>query len=850
MSPSLKCIRGRLLWASLLALLLAAGYFVVAKWIYASSDDQCFWKQEGKRVLIQEVLPEGQAEKALLLEGDELVAIQGRRVNPRDLQASQRQINEQPEGRVLLYTVRREGRLLSLPLRLVKPFDWTGLSLLVTGLAAWGLGLLVVVSSPQRKISRHFFYLGVLTLLVPLGTQSTVVGNVPAPFMVLFLLVGNLALALAGPLWLHFFLRFPYPFPLRRNRPFLSALYGFFLLFGSLATLVRVAAFLSQDLFLGDLLLRDASLVVVRATDLMGGLAAAAGIGLFWAGTLKLPSKRRRALFPALVFSTAILVDLVAYTLLSRAAQGTSLVFHRQSWVFFSPLPLLTLAFAYAILRHGLFDVRRAILRWVTYFVVLGLTVALYLGAVVWAVVQGLQMLPAVWTGVLIGLGALPMGWLLRALLLFLRRKFRRDLASARDLLLGSLRESRKRLSVPAMLQGLEHCLKEAFRPQLLLVLPVKDRSIQLPPVKETEDGEVDEAFARPRRLTIPMNLLRHARENHELVLGLGSDEADWIREQGGELRAHVDALEAQVMVLILVNEEPHTVLLLGGKYAELNYGRDDRELLREVSQAAGILLETALLHQRIMDQGRIEQEFQTARRIQEGLITSEAPVIPGYQMALRLDPALETGGDLLWVKRRPQGAWVAAVGDVSGKGLAAALYMSQATALLKFASQDGLLDLERLLPALDTTMRNLMGPRDFLTLSLLAWDEGGAFRLARAGHPPAFLVHGSQPGDVEELCPRGRGLGLRPQGAGGWEVLEGVLGPREWLVMYSDGLTEAISRKGELYGPERLKEQLLHYWPTGSVRAACEAVFRDVSAFNAQNRDDRTLFILGREGA
>jgi serine phosphatase RsbU (regulator of sigma subunit) len=287
---------------------------------------------------------------------------------------------------------------------------------------------------------------------------------------------------------------------------------------------------------------------------------------------------------------------------------------------------------------------------------------------------------------------------------------------------------------------------------------------------------------------------------------------------------------------------------LLGGKYAELNYGREDRELLREVAQAAGIVLETTVLHRRILDQGRIEQELQTARKIQESLITFEAPAIPGYQLALRLEPALETGGDLLWVKRRKHGKWIAAVGDVSGKGLAAALYMSQATALLKFATQDENLDFDRILPALDRTMRNLMGSRDFLTLILLEWDESGSYRIARAGHPPALILRGPRREDIEELISVGRGLGLRPPSEGDWHINEGVIRPGEWIVMYSDGLTEAMSEAGELYGLPRLQEQLLRMRAMGSARAACEAIYQDVASFDSQNRDDRTLLILGRD--
>ena len=67
---------------------------------------------------------------------------------------------------------------------------------------------------------------------------------------------------------------------------------------------------------------------------------------------------------------------------------------------------------------------------------------------------------------------------------------------------------------------------------------------------------------------------------------------------------------------------------------------------------------------------------------------------------------------------------------------------------------------------------------------------------------------------------------------------------------LYSDGLTEAMDHKGEQYGLDRFRAQLQRLWGTGSLRAACEAVFQDVAKFETQNRDDRTLLILGRDAS
>jgi serine phosphatase RsbU (regulator of sigma subunit) len=850
MNPYLKRIRWRLLWISLVCLTLALGSFAVNQWMYAQSDDQCSWVLEDGKILIREILPDGVAEEAGLLEGDELVKIQGRAYEATvdGTLKAQRFINAKPEGTILAYTVKRQGRTILVPLKLVKPLNLGQLTQLINGIIALAIGILVVLSAPERKTSRHFFYLSALALLL---SGNYISGNVPGPLQVVVALMGLTIIALMPPLWIHFFLRFPHPFEWRRNHKVLRAIYGTFVtvaLVTGLLALWRVAGS-------GVLRLPDGSAPSGAWLKLLGGLgflrmallvgAALTGLGFFVAGTFRANERLRRALLPSLVVTAVLCLDLVAFTLLF-SRYGNSLLFRRQIFIFLLPVPLLPLSFAFAIFRHGLFDVRKVLLRWVSYMAILALTMVAYLGGLAWAF-SHLASIPPGWAGALIGLLAIPLGWALKHLLMRIRRRFRRDFSSTREVILGAVREPRKRFSEEALLSSLRRSLHEAFQPQLLEVLPIESRHVILPAV-DGIDREDRRIHFPPHPLRLPPGLLRLARENQELVLGLGSEEADWIREQGEGVRAHVDALEAQLLLLILAGDHPHSAVLLGGKYAELNYGREDRELLREASLLAGQMLETALMHQRLLAQERLSQELETARKIQEGLITSHLPPIPGFQVALRLEPALETGGDLLFVKRRPSGKWLAAVGDVCGKGLAAALYMAQATALLEQAAQTEDQGLEQILQSLDETLRHLLGQRGFLTLILLEWDDAGAYRMARAGHPGALMLQGLSEDASVELAPHGRGLGLRPPGPVDWQVMEGTLPPRGWMVLYSDGLSEAMNHRGELYGTPRLSAQLRRLWATGSPRAACEAVFKDVAAFDTQNRDDRTLFILGRE--
>jgi serine phosphatase RsbU (regulator of sigma subunit) len=851
--------------------------------MYAPSDDQCHWSIEDVpssgastdpklRVVIRSVIPKGAADVASLLDGDELVGIhdlivpeyseklsyeENRRQIDRASQKMMAFINSAPDGTIIQYTVVRNGQKITRPLELKKYFDATNAVLLLTGIVAWAIGLLVVLSSPQRKVARHFYYLGVLTLILAAGSSISGPYTVPVGLELVSGFCRFLFQGLFPPMWLHFFLRFPYGFEIRRYSPLLVGIYAInalTLLPGIITTGLALLGLSNFDwalrLLLGPLpmgIYTFASVSSYFQVILLGS-----GVVLFWIGAFKISGRRRRALMVPLLFSLAAFLDLLAYFWLNITFYGTPEYgfFFRARHYLFLPLPLLPLTFAYAILRHGFFDVRKVIVRWLSYFIALGTLIIVYLGAVAWLFVVAMPSnIPMAWHGVIMGLLALPLSGIFQWLLVTLRRRFKKDIKSAQGLILGGLRQTKNRFSDDALLDSLVTSIQEAFRPQVLLCLPVRADRIALPAMtKNIRAGSARLENEGGLELKLPLSMLRHAKENKELVFGLGNDESDWILAQSKALRIRVDALGIQIMVLLLAENCPHSVLLLGGKYAELNYSREDRELLQEVAISAGTMLESANMHRSLIDKTRMDQELLAARNIQESLITSLPPNIPGFQIASRLVPATETGGDLLWVKQRAPGRWIAVVGDVSGKGMPAAIYMSQSMALIKFATQDADMPLEKILADMDSTLRNLMSAKDFLTMCIIEWNENGQFKIVRAGHPPPILLTRASPNAPIPIAPSGLALGILPVCPRNcWNVFEGEMQTGDWIAMYSDGITEAMDNNGDLFGMARLTEQLTRFWGTGSPRAACEAVFQQVATFESQNKDDRTLFILAR---
>jgi hypothetical protein len=193
--------------------------------------------------------------------------------------------------------------------------------------------------------------------------------------------------------------------------------------------------------------------------------------------------------------------------------------------------------------------------------------------------------------------------------------------------------------------------------------------------------------------------------------------------------------------------------------------------------------------------QARIELEVKSAREVQQILVPEEAPAIPGLSIASVYRPAEEVGGDFFQVIALPDGAALIALGDVSGKGLKAAMTVSLIVGTLR-TQADYTRSPAEVLRGLN---RRLLGRTDggFVTCLVARIDPDGETTLANAGHLAPFR-------DREELPVAGSlPLGLTADAA--YDELIFALHEGETLTLYTDGIVEARNKTGELYGFERL---------------------------------------------
>ena len=244
----------------------------------------------------------------------------------------------------------------------------------------------------------------------------------------------------------------------------------------------------------------------------------------------------------------------------------------------------------------------------------------------------------------------------------------------------------------------------------------------------------------------------------------------------------------------------------------------------------------------------RLDDELRIAREIQKSLLPVEPPKIPCLDIADLCEPAREVGGDyydFFDVGPNQLGVLIA---DVSGKGTSAALYMAELKGLMLALSQTERSP-RRLLIDVNRRLADQLDNRSFITMTYAVIDlERLTLTAARAGHTPLIVV---SDGQSEVLIPDGMVLGLRLPGASHRfeELLEEhtrVLKPGDVVVLYTDGITEAMDSAGELFGDEALA-RVLATQHTQSAAGIRERVVREVRAFvgDAEPHDDMTMVVL-----
>jgi serine phosphatase RsbU (regulator of sigma subunit)/anti-sigma regulatory factor (Ser/Thr protein kinase) len=318
-------------------------------------------------------------------------------------------------------------------------------------------------------------------------------------------------------------------------------------------------------------------------------------------------------------------------------------------------------------------------------------------------------------------------------------------------------------------------------------------------------------------------------------ALQLDSPALDGLREAGIKL---VVPLVSQGELIGLLN--------LGPRRSEQEYSADDRKLLNDLAGHAAPAVRVAQLvreqEAEVRQRERIEQELRVAQLIQQQFLPQELPDLPGWQVGAYYGPAREVGGDFYDFIKLPGDELGIVVGDVTDKGVPAALVMATTHSILR-AEAPRLVAPSEVLTRANELLVDEMPAHMFVTCLYAVLNPAtGRLRYANAGHNVPYV---RTDGGVTELRATGMPLGLLP----GMEYEEKVatLAPGDTVLLHSDGLAEAHNGRREMFGFPRVAA-LTGEASDGEV--LIDRLLKELAEFvgpELEQEDDITLVTLGR---
>lgn len=284
-------------------------------------------------------------------------------------------------------------------------------------------------------------------------------------------------------------------------------------------------------------------------------------------------------------------------------------------------------------------------------------------------------------------------------------------------------------------------------------------------------------------------------------------------------------------------------VLCLGPKMTGQAYQADEVEFLYSLGNLALVSIQNVDLIEERIEKERLEKEMRLAREIQEGLLPRTIPTVPGAEVAALALPSREVGGDYFDIVALPDNRLLLVIADVTGKGVPAALLMSNIQACIHtMVPMD--LTLEEVTSHMNRVIHQNTGYDKFITeFAAIYHADTGQLDYVNAGHEPPMLIR--QNGEIERLEKGGLLLGVMKNMA--YERGRAHLAPGDGVVMFTDGVTEAMGPEQEEYTDARL-EACLRMHHHESAQGLVNKIQADVEAFTGPVdvlSDDRTMIVL-----
>jgi phosphoserine phosphatase RsbU/P len=360
--------------------------------------------------------------------------------------------------------------------------------------------------------------------------------------------------------------------------------------------------------------------------------------------------------------------------------------------------------------------------------------------------------------------------------------------------------------------------------------------------------------FAATPQVEFPSSTatVKHLRESREPARVYLEDPSSWIYGESqatDEERGKLSELSTELLLPLVVRDKLLGFISLGPKRSEEPYSGSDVRLLKSLAAQTGLALENANLMRAIAEEvaqrERMNREVEIAREVQERLFPQKLPEILGLDYCGHCRPALGVGGDYYDFLALPAGHLGIAIGDVSGKGIAAALMMASLQASLRGEATRAPENLAAAVANINRLVYEVSAAHRYATFFYGQYNPAThQFDYVNAGHNPPMLFHSCNgKWEISRLEVGGTVVGLLESSP--YQQGAMTFAPGDILIAFTDGISEAMNDHEEEWGEKNLIAAIEYNSQLSAAEILhCILQAADVFVAGAKQHDDMTLVV------
>jgi serine phosphatase RsbU (regulator of sigma subunit) len=809
-----------------------------------TSNDECLWYQkkavkDTTVIIFEHVKVNGVTWNAGIRDGDQLLAIDG--IFLKSTPQAQEILNKFSSGEYAKYTYARSGNIFETKVFVKKLVQFGWLASALSALFWMIIGFIVLTAKPDGRIQKLFYMLGVVAVLTSLSVHLPMYGDYPNFFRD----YGTLTGSVIGSLWLigtsfapfliiYFFWNFPSQFSFTKKQ----WLKWLMVMIPAVVSIVLIV--IAYFTFTRQI---RANVFFISLQSFQYVLAAANVIA--WVSLIfhyrKMKDKEKRK--PVLLLLLALTFGLVIHFYINQIAPAISdTIFNSPEY--YMPIILIVLVpliFAYSIFKYQLMDVSVVVKNTIVYGTATATVAAIYFFVIYVAGHSISSFFGVENQGIIAGIFFIIFALVFQSTKNrfqdFLTKRFYPEQFAYQRVLVDLSNE----LSIVVGLENIIQLMKKTFVNALKINtfgIMTRDKDGYLTLVESV-------GMNNDKCLITESRIIQFLKDKYLITKYPSIEQADFKTVFPDDKADRLISEGIYTIIPMIVKSKIVGLLLFGLKHSGSHFAGKDLELLWAAANQAAISIENARLYKSEVEKQKIERDLDLARKIQQGLLPQCIPNMKGLDICGEMIPAMQVGGDYYDLIQVSDTKLFVIVGDVSGKGLSASLYMTKLQTMIKLSCMDNKSPKE-ILVDINKRIYEELDKNWFVTITLALFDlKKETVRFCRAGHMPVLQAIN---GTVQSYRTQGLGVGIEKGIVFERSLLEEEvkLCPGQTYAFFTDGVTEAMNEKNELFGDENLNVILKNKTMARSAEIVNE-IWTSVKNFRgeAEVNDDMTMVVV-----